>query len=185
MNRDTESNFMPPAISFADENKSLEIRDLATRIKSERNGRLPNLYRMLLHSPQTADGWLRLLTAVRQKCDLSAALRELAILRVALLNRSRPEFDAHVNFATQSGVSREKIEALAEWKVAEIFVPEERALLAMVDAMTLHIQVPDEVLNELGRHFDDREIVEIVVTISAYNMTTRFLEALRIDQPTA
>jgi alkylhydroperoxidase family enzyme len=31
------------------------------------------------------------------------------------------------------------------------------------------------------RSFDDREIVELTATVGAYNLVSRFLEALKID----
>ena len=30
-------------------------------------------------------------------------------------------------------------------------------------------------------HFDDREMVELTATIAAYNLVSRFLEALQVD----
>ena len=41
-------------------------------------------------------------------------------------------------------------------------------------------QVPDALFEPLRKHFDDRALVELVATIPAYNMVSRFLEALRI-----
>ena len=53
-------------------------------------------------------------------------------------------------------------------------------MLAYVAAMTRGIRVPDSVFDEVRRCFDDRAIVELTVTIAAYNMVSRFLEALEI-----
>ncbi len=39
---------------------------LLERIKRERGGKLLNLYKMLLHSPPVAEGWLAFFSAVRQ-----------------------------------------------------------------------------------------------------------------------
>ena len=61
------------------------VRPLAERIIAER-GNLLHLYQMLMHSGPVAEGWLTYLTAIRQKTTLSGALREMIIMRVALLN---------------------------------------------------------------------------------------------------
>src|SRR5690606_23731475 len=58
---------------------------LVERIVAERGGVL-HLYQMLLHSPALAEGWLAFLTAVRHKLSLPGDLRELVIMRVAILN---------------------------------------------------------------------------------------------------
>ena len=69
---------------------------LIAQIKEERGGRLINLYKMLLNSPPVARGWLNLLTAVRQQCQLASRYRELAILRIAILNGADYEYVSHV-----------------------------------------------------------------------------------------
>jgi alkylhydroperoxidase family enzyme len=46
--------------------------------------------------------------------------------------------------------------------------------------MTRDVQVSDPVFASLRSHFDDRTLVELVATVAAYNMVSRFLEALRI-----
>ena len=53
-----------------------EIAPLVKRIIAER-GRLANLYKMLLHSPPVAEGWLSFLTAIRYKCSLAGRVRGL------------------------------------------------------------------------------------------------------------
>ena len=62
----------------------------------------------------------------------------------------------------------------------DAFTALERAVLAVTDAMTRDIQVPDALFEPLREHFDARALVELVATVAAYNMVSRFLEALRI-----
>jgi hypothetical protein len=62
-----------------------ERRVLAGEITAQR-GSILHLYRILLHSPPVAIGWVHYLTAIRHECSLPGALRELAIMRVAILN---------------------------------------------------------------------------------------------------
>jgi 4-carboxymuconolactone decarboxylase len=50
----------------------------------------------------------------------------------------------------------------------------------LTDAMTREVQVPDALFDPIARHFDRRALTELVATIAAYNMVSRFLEALRI-----
>jgi alkylhydroperoxidase family enzyme len=56
----------------------------------------------------------------------------------------------------------------------------ERAVLAYADAMTRSVQVPDAVFQAVRPYFQDRELVELTATIAAYNMVSRFLEALQV-----
>ncbi len=47
--------------------------------------------------------------------------------------------------------------------------------------MTRDIVVPDAVFDEVKKHFNDREIVELTVLIGSYNMNARVLQALELD----
>jgi AhpD family alkylhydroperoxidase len=157
-----------------------EVAALRAQIIAER-GKLANLYRMLLNSPPVAQGWLDFLTAIRQKCTLSAQVRELAILRIAILNKANYEFVAHVPFALKAGMSQQQIDAVADWDSSKLFSQTDRAVLAYTDAMTRDVHVPDAVFAPLRQHFNAREITELTATIAAYNLVSRFLEALEID----
>lgn len=158
-----------------------ELAELIRRIRAERGGRLANLYKMLLHSPSVAEGWLQLLTAIRQKCTLDGKARELAIIRVGLLNGAEYESKGHVPFALKEGIRREQIEALADWRRSKLFDEGERAVLAYTDAMTREVRVPEEVFGALRPYFNDRELMELTATIAAYNLVSRFLMALEVD----
>ena len=158
-----------------------EREPLAERIRRERGGKLLNLYRMLLHSPPLADGWLAFFTAVRQQTSLDARYRELAILCVAVNNRADYEFDAHAPFALGAGISQRAIDGLRADRVPDELDRADRAVLAYADSMTREIRVPDAVFAALREHFAEPHIVELTATIAAYNCVSRFLEALHID----
>src|SRR3990170_4390307 len=128
-----------------------------------------------------ARGWEALFTAIRNRASLPARLRELAILRIAGLNRARYEFDAHVPYARKAGVSDEAIAALGNGIVSGALAPLDRLVLELTDAMTRDIEVPDALFERVREHFDAEKLVELVATIAAYNMVSRFLVALRIE----
>lgn len=156
------------------------LAEIEGRILAER-GTISPLYRALLNSAPIAAGWERMLTAVRNRTTVPADLRELMILRVAVLNRASFEFEAHAPIAERAGVSAEKIEAVRHEPLSDVYAPVERSVLALTDAMTLDVDVPDALVDELRRHFDAKGIVEVVATIAAYNMVSRFLVALNIQ----
>jgi alkylhydroperoxidase family enzyme len=158
-----------------------EREPLADRIKRERGGKILNLYKMLLHSPPIAEGWLTFFTAVRQKGTLSGRHRELAILHIAVLNGADYEFAAHVPFALKEGLAQAQLDALRANRLPEGLTDADRAVIAYADAMTREVHVPDEVFAQIRAHFGERDIVELTATIAGYNCVSRFLEAMRID----
>jgi alkylhydroperoxidase family enzyme len=158
-----------------------DIAPLVERIKRERGGRMLNLYRMLLHSPPLAEGWLAFFTAVRQKGILSGRLRELAILRIAVINGADYEFAAHVPFALGEGLAQAQLDALRAGRAPDGLTDADRAVLAYADAMTRQVRVPEEVFAEVRRALPERELVELTVTVAGYNCVSRFLEAIAVD----
>lgn len=163
----------------------LEIVD---RIRARRAPRpLQPLDLALLHSPAVADGWNSFLGAVRTKTTLSDAVRELAISRVAVCNRAWYEWGHHAPLAVKGGVSPEAMELVKAEDLGSV-TPEQRAaaglgdaewaVLRITDEMTRNVAVQDATFAEARKHFGEREVVEIVATVSCYNCVSRFLVAL-------
>jgi 4-carboxymuconolactone decarboxylase len=157
------------------------------RIKARRGGKLTALDGMLLHSPEFADGWNAMLGAVRGASTLPPDVRELAILRVAARNGADYEWAAHAPLARQAGLGDEQIAAIAAIAVdgsggsgGSTLSPAQWAALAYADAMTMHVAVPEEIFQAVRTHFDDRQIVELTVTVATYNMVSRVLVALEV-----
>ena len=104
------------------------------------------------------------------------------MIRVAILNNVDYVLRAHgPAYALKEGLTPAQVEALADWQKSNQFTDKQRALLAYVDAMTRDIEVPDTVFIETRAHFTERQTVELTLLISAYNMLTRFLKALKVD----
>ncbi|MBL8307691.1 MAG: carboxymuconolactone decarboxylase family protein [Rubrivivax sp.] len=157
-----------------------EGQALVQRIEAER-GSVLHLYQMLLHSPPLAAGWLHYLTAVRQQLSIPGALRELIILRVAQLNGAPYEAAQHAPIALKEGVSPAQLDALEGWRESALFDASTRAVLALTDAMTRDIHFDAALTVAVRAHLGERATVEVAATIAAYNMVSRFLEALAID----
>ena len=169
-------------IPYIDVAEHPEVADLAERISAGRRGNLINIYRLLLHSPPIAATWFEHVNAVRWKTQLQPRLREILIVRVALINRVEYVIAQHVpKLALAEGVSLEECDALRDWRDSGLFSAAERAALDYADAMTQEVVVSDEIFAALRPLFKDQEIVELSVLIGTYNMHNRVLQALQID----
>ena len=168
-------------IPLIDERASPEIGVLVAKIRGARGGQLHEFYRALLHSPGIASAWFDFNNAVRFQTRLDDRVRELAIMRVAVLTGCAYVFDVHkAQYAEPAGVSPGEVEKLRR-RGKPAFRGRDGALIAYVDAMTRDVEVPDRVLKNLRGHFSDREAVELTVLTAAYNMHTRFLKALGFE----
>jgi 4-carboxymuconolactone decarboxylase len=161
--------------------------EIAERIRVRRGGALRPLDRMLLHSPQVADGWNSLLGAIRQRSVLSDAIRELVILRIAVLNRADYEWVAHEPEARRAGLNDAQLDAIRRDQVDfdSALDDVQRHVIAYTDEMTKEIDVADTVFDSLRPHFSEPELVELTATVAAYNMVSRFVVALQVTVPTA
>jgi len=169
-------------ISLIEEQDHPELADLIQRIVAGRRGGLVNVYKLLLHSPPLAATWLEHVNAVRWKTQLDGRLREIVIIRIAILNRIDYVLQQHVPaLALADGVTLAECEALKDWRASGMFSEKERAVLAYADAMTREVSVPDDVFANVRRHFDERALVELTVLIGTYNMHNRVMLALGID----
>ncbi|MCE2907721.1 MAG: carboxymuconolactone decarboxylase family protein [Burkholderiaceae bacterium] len=162
-----------------------ERAPLVARVVAER-GELLHLYQMLLHSPPLAEGWLHYLTHVRQRLDLPGDLRELVIMQVAHLNGAPYEAAQHAPIARREGVPAPALDALPRWRDApDRFTPAQQLALALADTMTRQVQVPAAQMQAVRDALGERQAVELVGVIAAYNMVSRFLEALAIHHDDA
>ncbi len=170
-------------VNYVDESSHPELIEEIKAVRAQRRGKLIPVYGLLLNSPELALSWMQFLNAVRWKIKLSARLREMVILRVALHNKSEYVIDVHrKNFTESDGLSHDECDALLKKKLPQSsFSHEELSVIAYVDQLTLKANVDDEVFAGVKAHLSDRQLVELSVLIGAYNMHTRVMSALRID----
>lgn len=166
---------------------SPEDQAIVDRIAARRAPRpLTSLDLALLHSPPVADGWNSFLGAVRTRTLLPADLRELAICRVASVNRAWYEWMHHAPLATAAGVGDEAMD-LVKTRVGPLgdvntpeggFSAKQWAVLCIADEMTRNVEVSEGTFAAVKGLFEQREVVEIVSTVACYNCVSRFLVAL-------
>jgi AhpD family alkylhydroperoxidase len=174
-----------PRIPYRDEDDP-KVADVVRIIRERRGGKLLNLDRMLIHSPNFARGWNSLLGAVRRELTLDAKSRELAICAVAKINKADYEWDHHVPHLLAAGATQQQVDALNAGldeasDDAALFDEKCRAALRLSIEMTRYVEVRPETLERARKAFGDKTLVDLVGTIAAYNMVSRFLVALGVE----
>jgi 4-carboxymuconolactone decarboxylase len=159
--------------------------EVAARIRARRGGALRPLDAMLLHSPPVADGWNELMGAIRGRTEVPADLRELVILRIAVLNDAPYEWDSHVAPARQAGLDDGHLAAIRAAEPGEPLSALQRLATAAADVMTRDARLPQALFEDLRGQLPDRQVFELITTIGAYNMVSRIVAALDITSPAA
>ena len=147
----------------------------------EDRGYVPNLYRMLAHSPALLGDFVEMTGHVRDTLSLPAAFRELAILTVAQTARTPTPWLSHLPIARAAGVSGEQILGLTVWERHPTFSDEERAVIRFAEEVTRDVRATDDTWRALSAFLDPRQLVELSFVVGYYNMVARYLVALRID----
>jgi alkylhydroperoxidase family enzyme len=169
-------------------------KDIYSRIAARRAPRpLIPLDLALLHNPFIADGWNSLLGAIRSKTSLPSGITELAVCRIAVLNKASYEWKAHAPLARAGGVSQDALKTVLEVprldqgksgkKDGEGGLSEkEWAVLVYTDAMTKDVEVSEETWEGVRKWFGETEMVELTATVAGYNCVSRFLVALNVGE---
>jgi AhpD family alkylhydroperoxidase len=118
------------------------------------------------------------LNAVLEKSDLSATLRGLVHLRVSQVNGCSVCVDMGWRQLKRGGETDERLFAVSAWRDAPYFTEAERGALALAEAATRVADrpdpVPDEVWDEAARHFSERELAALTLSIALTNVWNRF-----------
>jgi alkylhydroperoxidase family enzyme len=144
-------------------------------------GRDPiNLHKALAHAPALLTPLLDLIHALRFDAEVSRALRELMICRIAQLEDSAYELAHHLPMAADSGLEAEQLDALDHWRDADCFSAPQRAVLGYAEHLGTGAPRDDEALDAC---FSPAEQTELTVTGATYIALARMLRALdvRID----
>ena len=163
-----------------EEAASPELRERFRRIR-ENGGRVLNLFKIMAHCPQVGNRFLQLGNAILLKGVVPPNLRELAILRVGLINNANYEWTQHVPLALRAGVRQEQIDDLANWENSSRFSETEKAILRYTDEETINIRVKDETFVAVRKILSEEGVVELTTAIGYYGMVCRILETLQVE----
>ncbi len=82
----------------------------------------------------------------------------------------------------REGASEEKIRAIEQAAVSDLYTPRERVAIEYAEGMTITGKgVDDDLFERVRAHFTEPEIVELTAAIAFENFRSKFNRALRID----
>jgi AhpD family alkylhydroperoxidase len=117
------------------------------------------------------------LKSATEKSGVPPATLELAHLRASQINGCSSCIDAGTRSAKKAGESDQRLHAVAAWREAPWFTDAERAALALTEAVTrLSDQtdaVPDAIWQEAARHYDERALAALILSIATTNVFNR------------
>lgn len=174
---------MPRIDMLAQQPQDATARELFDRVRQSRGADfpMPDLYRVLGVAPPMFKAWLDFAWPLRLHAKTSRKIRELLILRGALVSRTAYEWAHHLPMAEEAGVDAAQIAGLPAWRSATCFDARERAVLQLADEVTAGPGASEATIALLAAcGFDDEQRVELVLTASFYVCVSRFLNSMGI-----
>ena len=117
---------------------------------------------------------------------LDPRLYELVKVRASQLNGCAYCLDMHNRDARKAGEGQQRLDVLSAWREApELFTDVERAALAFTEAVTRisDAGVPDQVWDDLARHFDEAGIVHLLMAVATINVWNRLAVTTHQELP--
>lgn len=111
------------------------------------------------------------------KSGVPSKTLDLVHLRASQINGCTTCIAAGTSSAQKCGESDERLVAVARWRNSTGFSVAERAALALAEAVTRLSDrdnpVPDEIWEEAARHYDERALAGLVLSLATTNLFNR------------
>jgi AhpD family alkylhydroperoxidase len=113
--------------------------------------------------------------------SLDHQLLHLIKMRASQINGCAYCIDMHSKDARAGGETEQRLYELDAWRETPFYSEKERAALEWAESVTLVSQthVPDEVFENLKKHFSEKEIVDLTLAVGMINLWNRLAISMR------
>lgn len=132
---------------------------------------------LVRHQPLT-HAYLTFNAHLLRESTLSARLREVAILRSALVSRSDYLWDHHVPLALRAGLTDDDIEGVRVGAPADGV---DAAVVRAVDELAESKTLTDATWALVREHLDEQQVLDLIFTIGCYQVLAVTVNALGIQ----
>jgi uncharacterized peroxidase-related enzyme len=148
----------------------------------QERGNVPNMFRTVAHRPEIFRTMIAHFRAVMNTGTVPTKLKELVIVRTSQINQCEYCLASHTALARRLGWSDDQINELASFRNRSDFTEAEKVALELAERSTLDSKSVDDVFwNELRKHYDEGEIIELLAAIGLFNYFNRFNNALHME----
>lgn len=133
--------------------------------------RLPDLYNAWLQFPELGEAMLRLGDALRAKGELNGRLRELVVLTTSAMLGAQVEFDFHIPFARNEGLSDELIDAINRGDVPPFADETERAVFEANVQLLRTARLSERTRDTLVATIGHEGLMQLVAAVTLYAAT--------------
>ncbi|MDB5475723.1 MAG: carboxymuconolactone decarboxylase [Phenylobacterium sp.] len=153
----------------------------AEALEAFRPGPVLNIFRTLAHAPKALgrfNAWGGYILSRRN--DLAPREREIVILRTGFLCKSGYEWAQHVRIGLREGLTEDDIARIKDGAHAG-WTPADAALIQAADELHADQFVSDAAWADLGRHFSQKQCMDVVFTAAQYTQVSMFLNTFGVQ----
>lgn len=123
------------------------------------------------------------LEAYVRHSGLEHSLLELVNMRASQINGCGYCLDMHSKDARAGGETEQRLHVLPAWREAPFYTDRERAALEWAEAVTLISEnnVDDELYVRVRAQFDEKELVDLTLAVTAINSWNRLAISFRTE----
>ena len=144
-------------------------------------GTVFNIFKTLAHHPDLFRRWLVFGNHVLFKSTLPPRERELIILRIGWLCAAEYEWGQHVLIGKETGLTAEEIDRIKAGPNARGWSEADKLLLQATDELRKDAFVTDSTWQGLTKHFDKKQLMDIVFAVGQYNLVSMALNTLGVQ----
>jgi methylated-DNA-[protein]-cysteine S-methyltransferase len=177
---DLEKKNAPARLPIRKANEDPRLAEMFSKGLTGPNGDPLNIFGVLGNHPDMLKRWLVFATHVLSKNTLTARDRELLILRTGWNCRSRYEWGQHVEIALRCDISATEIKAVKKGASASTWSPIDKLLLTAADELHNEYAVSDATWRNLGNHYSNEQILDLIATVGNYHLVAMFLNSTKV-----
>ena len=145
-------------------------------------GQVLHVMKTLANHPGLLRRWVVFANHFLFKSTLTPRDREILILRTGWLAGCAYEWGQHLAIAaTDAGFGEVEFSALAEGPAAALWHPAEAALIRAADGLYVDAFVDDATWETLVAHYDERQVLDILFTVSNYLLLAMGINAFGVQ----
>ncbi|MGH7863901.1 MAG: carboxymuconolactone decarboxylase family protein, partial [Candidatus Binataceae bacterium] len=141
---------------------SAEDREMGER--NMVNGKVVNIFRVLMQHPKLARSWSRFAGYILSQQTLAPREREILILRIGWLNQAQYEWEQHVRIGKGAGLTDDEIDRITKGPKAA-WDRHDAALVQAADDLKANSVISDETWQVLSERYNTEQMMDAVFTI--------------------
>ena len=145
------------------------------------NGQIFNIFRTLAHYVDLVRRWMPFGNHVLSKSSLPQRDREILILRIGFLCRSRYEWAQHTRIGRRTGLTDSEIVRIMDGADAPGWSEHDASLIRAVDELYVDAFISDKTWAALSKKYDVKQLMDVVFTVGQYNLVSMALNTFGVQ----